>query len=80
MLLADTDPQANPTASSGQKNADTRKKNVCDVPEAIMPEKDVLSENMILHHDEGINLIPGIIRPADIDRKLTGIFVKEKTD
>ena len=80
MLQADTDPQANPTASSGQKNADTWKKNVSDVPEAIMPEKDVLSENMILHHDEGVDQISGIIRSADIDRKLTGIFVKEKTD
>ena len=43
-----------------------------------MLEKDVSFEDMILHHDEGVDLIPSNIRLADIDQRLTGAFVKEK--
>ena len=79
VLLIDMDPQANLTASLGWKNVDTLKKTVFDVLEAIMLEKDVSFEDMILHHDEGVDLIPSNIRLADIDQRLTGAFVKEKT-
>ena len=44
-----------------------------------MLEKDVLFEDMILHHDEGGDPIPSNIKLADIDQRLTGAFVKEKT-
>ena len=47
--------------------------------EAIILEKDVSFEDMILHHDEGVDLIPSNIRLADIDQRLTGAFVKDKT-
>ncbi len=72
------DPQANLTASLGWKNVDSLKKTVSDVLEAIMLEKDVSFEDMILHHDEGVDLTPSNIRLADIDQRLTGAFVKEK--
>lgn len=78
VLLIDMDPQANLTASLGWKNIDSLKKTVSDVLEAIMLEKDVSFEDMILHHDEGVDLIPSNIRLADIDQRLTGAFVKEK--
>lgn len=78
VLLIDMDPQANLTASLGWKNVDSLKKTVSDVLEAIMLEKDVSFEDMILHHDEGVDLIPSNIRLADIDQRLTGAFVKEK--
>ena len=79
VLLIDLDPHANLTASLGWKNVDALKKTVSDVLEAIMLEKDVSFEDMILHHDEGVDLIPSNIRLADIDQRLTGAFVKEKT-
>ncbi len=79
VLLIDMDPQANLTASLGWKNVDALSKTVSDVLDAIMTEKDVSFENMILHHDEGVDLIPSNIRLADIDQRLTGAFVKEKT-
>jgi len=78
VLLIDMDPQANLTASLGWKNVDSLKKTVSDVMEAIMLEKDVSFEDMILHHDEGVDLIPSNIRLADIDQRLTEAFVKEK--
>ena len=78
VLLIDMDPQANLTDSLGWKNVDSLKKTVSDVLEAIMLEKDVSFEDMILHHDEGVDLIPSNIRLADIDQRLTGAFVKEK--
>lgn len=79
VLLIDMDPQANLTASLGWKNVDALKKTGSDVLDAIILEKDVSFEDMILHHDEGVDLIPSNIRLADIDQKLTGAFVKEKT-
>jgi len=79
VLLIDMDPQANLTASLGWKNVDALKRTISDVLEAIILEKDVSFEDMILHHDEGVDLIPSNIRLADIDQRLTGAFVKEKT-
>ena len=52
VLLIDMDPQANLTASLGWKNVDSLKKTVSDVLEAIMLEKDVSFEDMILHHED----------------------------
>ena len=79
VLLIDMDPQANLTASLGWKNVDALKKTVSDVLDAIMLEKDVSFEDMILHHDEEVDLIPSNIRLADTDQRLTGAFIKEKT-
>ena len=79
VLLIDMDPQANLTASLGWKNVDALKKTVSDVLDAIILEKDVSFKDMILHHNEGVDLIPSNIRLADIDQRLTGAFVKEKT-
>ena len=76
VLLIDMDPQANLTASLGWKNVDALKRTISDVLEAIILEKDVSFEDMILHHDEGVDLIPSNIRLADIDQRLTGAFVK----
>ena len=78
VLLIDLDPQANLTACLGWKNVDALENTVSDVLEAAIQEKAASFREIILHHDEGVDLIPSNIRLADIDQRLTGAFVKEK--
>ena len=79
VLLIDLDPQANLTASLGWKNVDALKHTVADILDASIDEKKTVFEDIILHHEEGVDLIPSNIGLSEYDQRLYGVLMREKT-
>ena len=78
MLLIDLDPQANLTACLGWKNVDALDHTVSDIIEASIRKDQINFNEIILHHDEGVNLIPGSIKLSEYESRLAGVFMREK--
>ena len=57
VLLIDLDPQANLTACLGWQNVDALNHTVSDVIEASIRKETVKFDDIILRHDEGVDLI-----------------------
>ena len=78
VLLIDLDPQANLTACLGWQNVDALDHTVSDVIEASIRKEPVKFNNIILHHDEGVDLIPSNISLSENEPRLAGVFMREK--
>ena len=78
VLLIDFDPQADLTVCLGWQNADALEKTVSDVIDASISKKQPDFSKIILHHDEGVDLIPSSIKLADYQLRLVGLFMREK--
>lgn len=78
VLLIDLDPQANLTACLGWQNVDALEATVSDVIEASITKKQPFFSYIILHHDEGVDLIPSNIRLPEYEPRLAGVFMREK--
>ena len=61
VLLIDLDPQANLTACLGWQNVDALDHTVSDILESSIRKEHVMFNDIILHHDEGVDLIPSNI-------------------
>ena len=57
VLLIDLDPQANLTACLGWQNVDALNHTASDVIEASIRKETVKFDDIILRHDEGVDLI-----------------------
>ncbi len=64
VLLIDLDPQANLTACLGWQNVDALDHTVSDVIEASIRKEPTEFKDVILHHDEGVDLVPSNISLA----------------
>lgn len=69
VLLVDTDPQASLTVSLGNPYPDDLSPTLSDLMGKIMMEKPIAPGEGILHHPEGVDLVPSNI-------ELSGIAVK----
>ena len=78
VLLINLDPQANLTACLGWQNVDALKHTVSDVIEASIRKEPVMFNDIILHHDEGVDLIPSNISLSEYEPRLAGVFMREK--
>lgn len=78
VLLIDLDPQANLTACLGWQNVDALDHTVSDVIESSIRKEPVKFDDIILHHDEGVDLIPSNISLSEYEPKLAGVFMREK--
>ena len=78
VLLIDLDPQANLTACLGWQNVDALDHTVSDVIESSIRKETVKFEDIILHHDEGVDLIPSNISLSEYEPRLAGVFMREK--
>ena len=78
VLLIDLDPQANLTACLGWQNVDALDHTVSDVIEASIRKEPVKFNNIILHHDEGVDLISSNISLSENEPRLAGVFMREK--
>ena len=58
VLLIDADPQGSLTVSLGIKNPDELDISLATVMDAVINEKDLPEDAGILHHDEGVDLLP----------------------
>ena len=70
VCLIDSDPQGSLTQSLGFQNPDEMEHKLADVLKAAMEPRDNLSRTFkttILHHAEGVDLVPGNIELAGVD-------------
>ena len=77
VLLIDADPQGSLTVSLGIKNPDELDISLATVMDAVINEKDLLEDAGILHHDEGVDLLPSNIELSGMETRLFNIMSRE---
>ena len=65
VLLVDCDPQASLTLSLGWRKPETLPVTLATLMGRVLQEQPVHAEDAILHHAEGVDLIPGSIALCD---------------
>ena len=77
VLLIDADPQGSLTVSIGIKNPDELDISLATVMDAVINEKDLPEDTGILHHDEGVDLLPSNIELSGMETGLFNIMSRE---
>ena len=77
VLLIDADPQGSLTASLGYVEPDELQDSLATVLEAVIDEEEFEAEKGILHHDEGVDVLPGNIELSAIEVAMTSIMSRE---
>ena len=77
VLLCDSDPQADLTASLGWPNSDALSMTLADVMEKTINDEGFEHYNAILHHDEGVDLIPSSIGLSSMEMTLVNAMSRE---
>ena len=67
VLLIDADAQGSLTASLGYENPDAMEYTLATALGKIINEEDIDPQEGILHHEEGVDLIPGNIELAGLE-------------
>ena len=70
MLLVDCDPQASLTLSLGWRKPETLPVTLATLMGRVLQEQPVHAEEAILHHAEGVDLIPGSIALSGVEASL----------
>lgn len=77
VLLVDTDPQASLTVSLGNPYPDTLSPTLSDMMGKIMTEKPIAPGEGILHHPEGLDLMPANIELSGLEVSLVNAMSRE---
>ena len=77
VLLVDTDPQASLTVSLGNPYPDTLSSTLSDMMGKIMMEKPIAPGEGILHHPEGVDLMPANIELSGLEVSLVNAMSRE---
>jgi chromosome partitioning protein len=77
VLLIDLDAQANLTISLGYQNPDSLGTTVADIMTKIIDEKPLVPGEGILHHTEGVDLLPSNIQLSGMDTLLVNTMSRE---
>lgn len=77
VLLVDMDPQASLTASLGWPRPEGLYPVITDVMNAVIEDAPFASDKGILHHDEGVDLMPSNIELAGTEVSLVNIMSRE---
>ena len=77
VLLIDADPQGSLTVSLGVKNPDELDVSLASVMTSVINDKDVAEDAGILHHDEGVDLLPSNIELSGMETMLFNIMSRE---
>jgi len=77
VLLVDADAQGNLTDSLGYKQPDNLPVSLATILSKVMLEEEYEPNEGILHHDEGVDLIPGNIELSAIDVSLVNTMSRE---
>jgi len=78
VLLVDADPQASLTVALGFSNPDDMPLTLSDIMDAIVAEKPLPENFGILHHNEGVDLLPGNIMLSNIDNRFGSVINRER--
>ena len=76
-LLIDADPRGSLTVSLGIKKPDELDISLATVMDAVINEKDLPEYAGILHHDEGVDLLPSNIELSGMETGLFNIMSRE---
>ena len=77
VLLVDADPQANLTIALGWNDPDAIPATLADLMESAMRDTPMDPTPVILHHEEGVDLIPSNISLAGTDMLLVTSMTRE---
>ncbi len=78
VLLIDADPQGSLTASLGFMEPDQMEITLATVMENIINEEDMELDYGILHHSEGVDLMPGNIELSALEVSLVNVMNRER--
>ena len=77
VLLIDADAQASLTVSLGYGKPDEMNENISSVMQMVIDEKPIPPNFAILHHTEGVDLLPSNIELAGMDVRLINTMSRE---
>ena len=78
VLLIDFDPQADLSASLGIRNSDNMEHTICEALNGIIKDIPINFDDLIIHHDENVDIIPSNIELADFELKLVSVMSRER--
>lgn len=78
VLLIDFDPQADLSASLGIRNSDNMDHTICEALNGIIQDIPINFDDLIIHHDENVDIIPSNIELADFELKLVSVMSRER--
>ncbi len=78
VLLIDADPQGNLTASLGYAEPDELKVSLATVLGNVMEEEEFPAELGILHHAEGVDIMPGNIELSALEVSMESTISRER--
>lgn len=78
VLLIDADPQGDLTVSLGYSDTDSCDRTLASVMQSIISEKEFQPDNGILHHKEGIDLMPSNLELSAMEMQLVNVMNREK--
>ena len=78
VLLIDADPQGSLTIALGEQRPDDLQVTLSDLMAGAMENQQVLKDEGILHHEEGVNFIPANISLSGLEVSLVNAMNREK--
>lgn len=78
VLLIDFDPQADLSASLGIRNSDNMEHTICEALNRTIKDIPINFDDLIIHHDENVDIIPSNIELADFELKLVSVMSRER--
>ena len=79
VLLIDADPQGDLTTYMGWHNADNLPVTLSTIMSRCINDMDINSEEAVLHHNEGVDLIPTNLELASLEVSLVNAMSREST-
>ena len=79
VLLVDCDPQGSLTISLGHPQPDSLHVTLSDLMGNVLKDEPVFPQDVILHHEEGVDLLPANISLAGMDVSLVNAMSRETT-
>jgi chromosome partitioning protein len=77
VLLVDADPQGSLTLSLGQPRADELPLTIADLFDNYVEGEDLRTNEVILHHEEGVDFIPSNIKLSSVELRLINAVSRE---
>ena len=77
VLLIDADPQGSLTISLGYEHPDKMDVSLATIMMKLVNEEPVTTDEGILHHEEGVDLLPGNIELSGLEITMNGVMSRE---
>ncbi len=77
VLLVDADPQGSLTASLGFAEPDELKETLATVLMSVIDDEEIAHDTGIVHHEEGVDLLPANIELSAIEVNMSNVLSRE---